>query len=73
MSPERLDAHYGAELKKGDVWAIGLCAYEMLIGKRCFAKAQTQQLLRTIRAGNWSWPPNEQALPSEDAMEFVNV
>eukprot|EP00487_Bulimina_marginata_P003054 TRINITY_DN17159_c0_g1_i1.p1 TRINITY_DN17159_c0_g1~~TRINITY_DN17159_c0_g1_i1.p1 ORF type:complete len:109 (-),score=0.68 TRINITY_DN17159_c0_g1_i1:152-478(-) len=39
FAPERFRQHTGSELKKSDVWAIGVIMFEMLTGCRCLQVA----------------------------------
>ena len=36
LAPERFRGHKGWELKASDVWAVGVMAFEISTGKRCF-------------------------------------
>eukprot|EP00484_Ammonia_sp_Unknown_P021015 CAMPEP_0197034044 /NCGR_PEP_ID=MMETSP1384-20130603/12265_1 /TAXON_ID=29189 /ORGANISM="Ammonia sp." /LENGTH=348 /DNA_ID=CAMNT_0042463919 /DNA_START=37 /DNA_END=1083 /DNA_ORIENTATION=+ len=69
MAPERLGKHTGAQLKKSDVWAIGVIAYEMYAGDRCFAGDSEQAVFRNIVHGEWQWPDGR--LPSASMQHFV--
>ena len=70
MSPERLGEHNADQLKKADVWALGVMAYEMFSGKRCFEGDSQKQVFRAILNGQWNWKPDR--LPSEAMMDFVS-
>merc|ERR1712154_43254 len=69
MSPERLDAHKGWELKKSDIWAIAVIAYEMYTGSRCFEGDTQKQVFGRILRGEWSWPRDRR--PSKKMMDFI--
>jgi len=71
LAPERLRAHYGYELKKADIWAIGVSCYEMLSGKRCFFGVNNEQLFERIKKALWVWP--EGLNISENAKDFVKT
>eukprot|EP01084_Bolivina_argentea_P199013 340606_1 len=70
MSPERLDEHKGWQLKKADVWAVAVIAYEMYCGKRCFEGDTQKQVFGKILRGEWSWPTDRK--PSVEMQDFVN-
>jgi len=44
LAPERWIHHYGYELKASDVWAVGVLAFEMVTGKRCFYAPSDEKL-----------------------------
>eukprot|EP00484_Ammonia_sp_Unknown_P026554 CAMPEP_0197032064 /NCGR_PEP_ID=MMETSP1384-20130603/10832_1 /TAXON_ID=29189 /ORGANISM="Ammonia sp." /LENGTH=578 /DNA_ID=CAMNT_0042461663 /DNA_START=38 /DNA_END=1774 /DNA_ORIENTATION=+ len=69
MSPERLGEHNGYQLKKSDIWAIGVIAYEMFTGQRCFGGETQQEIFGKILRGEWSWPMDQ--VPSEAMQDFV--
>ena len=48
MAPERLKSHLGWQLKKSDVWTVGVMTYEMVTGKRCFYAENIQALAEKI-------------------------
>ena len=69
MSPERLDEHKGWQLKKADIWAIAVIAYEMYCGQRCFQGDTQKQVFGRILRGEWEWPNDRK--PSEDMQDFI--
>ena len=70
MSPERLVQHNGDELKKADMWALGVIAYEMYSGKKCFDGDTQKQVFNKIKKGEWQW--NKDRMPSELMRDFIN-
>jgi len=72
MAPERLREHKGWQLKRSDVWAIGVIAFEMLTGRRCFPGTSQQEVFEKITGNQWSWPQrNTDDMPSEEMQSFV--
>eukprot|EP00484_Ammonia_sp_Unknown_P029931 CAMPEP_0197050804 /NCGR_PEP_ID=MMETSP1384-20130603/25621_1 /TAXON_ID=29189 /ORGANISM="Ammonia sp." /LENGTH=515 /DNA_ID=CAMNT_0042483263 /DNA_START=58 /DNA_END=1605 /DNA_ORIENTATION=+ len=69
MSPERLGEHNGSQLKKADIWAIGVIAFEMFTGQRCFAGDSQKEIFARVVRGEWSWPAHR--TPSDAMQEFV--
>eukprot|EP01084_Bolivina_argentea_P021846 40612_1 len=72
MSPERLDEHRGWQLKKADIWALAVIAYEMYCGRRCFEGDTQKQVFGRILRGEWSWPSNRKQ-PSDNMKDFINL
>ena len=70
MSPERLGEHNGEQLKKADIWALAVIAYEMYSGKRCFEGDTQKQVFSRILKGEWAWPKDR--VPSQLMMDFIN-
>merc|ERR1712173_20441 len=72
FGPERFRQHTGAELKKSDVWAIGVIMFEMLTGCRCFSGGDNQYEVRSniLNKKMEQWPRN--ILISSNAMDFFN-
>jgi len=56
LAPERWRAHHGWELKASDIWAIGVLAFEMTTGKRCFYASPHQSLVEKIQDGCFRYP-----------------
>jgi len=69
MAPERLTTHNGAQLKKSDVWAVGVMAFEMFAGRRCFDGASQREVFQGILSGKWAW--DAQRTPSASMCDFV--
>eukprot|EP01084_Bolivina_argentea_P086791 156836_1 len=69
MSPERLQEHNAMELKKSDVWALAVVAYEMYSGKRCFDGNNQKHVFGQILCGDWKW--NIDRIPSDEMKDFV--
>eukprot|EP01084_Bolivina_argentea_P227412 384079_1 len=65
LSPERFRTHTGAELKKSDIWAIGLIMFEILTGYRCFSVGEN--ILNTKMK---LWPTD--LILSSNTMGFFN-
>eukprot|EP01084_Bolivina_argentea_P283339 485215_1 len=70
MSPERLGKHNSIELKKSDLWSIGVLAYEMYCHQRCFKGDTQQKVFSNIICGNWNW--NSNRMPSAQMKDFVS-
>jgi len=70
LAPERLRRHYGWELKASDVWAIGVLAFEMVTGKRCFYGSCDEQVMERIEKGSFKFP--ELFKPSSLFSHFVH-
>ena len=71
MSPERLGVHKGYHLLKSDVWSIGVTAYEMLCGRRCFYGKNDRELCKKIASGDWQWPQSLKL--SHRCKDFIEV
>jgi len=56
LSPERWETHEGWQLKASDVWAIGVMAYEMVTGKRCFVGDTHEEIRGHVQRGKWRFP-----------------
>eukprot|EP00484_Ammonia_sp_Unknown_P001542 CAMPEP_0197021756 /NCGR_PEP_ID=MMETSP1384-20130603/2690_1 /TAXON_ID=29189 /ORGANISM="Ammonia sp." /LENGTH=407 /DNA_ID=CAMNT_0042449661 /DNA_START=35 /DNA_END=1258 /DNA_ORIENTATION=+ len=69
MSPERLGEHNGYQLKKSDIWALGVIAYEMYTGERCFGGTTQKEVFGRIIGSKWSWPSGR--TPSKTMQDFV--
>merc|ERR1712228_102158 len=69
MAPERLSEHKGWELKKSDIWAIGVIAYEMYCGQRCFEGKSQKEVFGRILRGEWTWP--EHRTPRKKMRDFI--
>jgi len=63
LSPERWRHHYGHELKASDVWAVGVLAFEMVTGKRCFYAPTDEKLTEKIQTGKWQFPKDANISP----------
>ena len=61
--------HKGWELKKSDIWAIGVIAYEMYCGQRCFDGKSQKEVFSKILNANWRWPKHRR--PSCKMRDFV--
>eukprot|EP01084_Bolivina_argentea_P295695 509153_1 len=73
FAPERFRQHAtGAELKKSDVWAIGVIMFEMLTGCRCFNGGDDQYEVQcnVMARKTEAWPPD--LVLSSNAMDFWN-
>lgn len=71
LCPSRVRTHFGWEIFKSDVFAVGVSAYEMLTGKRCFYGKDEREVLTKITTGQWHWPTH--FVPSLLAQDFVKV
>merc|ERR1712228_739514 len=69
MSPERLGEYNCEQLKKSDIWAIGVIAYEMYSGKRCFEGDTQKQVFGKILRGEWSWKSERK--PTDKMQDFI--
>ena len=70
MSPERLDEHKGWQLKKADIWAVAVIAYEMYCGHRCFQGDSQKKVFGKILRGEWQWPSDRK--PSQNMQDFIS-
>jgi len=71
FAPERFRRPSGDELKKSDVWSIGVIMFEMLTGFRCFYGGDDEQKLQSkIMNKAMKWPAN--LIISEDAKDFLD-
>jgi len=72
FAPERFRRHSGAELKKADVWAIGVIAFETLTGCRCFNGGKDSDAVRdnVVKKNMEPWPQHVNV--SDAAKDFVN-
>eukprot|EP01083_Nonionella_stella_P141248 434819_1 len=70
MSPERLGKHNGEQLKKSDVWAVGVIAYELYSGSRCFKGGTQRRVFSRVLRGDWSW--NQHRKPKQNMQDFVS-
>ena len=59
--------HYGQE---ADIWSLGVCIYELLIGKVPFNKKKLKQLLNEIHEGVFDYPTNVDI--SFESISFIN-
>ena len=71
LSPERFYQHYGWQIKKSDIWAIGVILYELIVGTHCFEGKNKKEIFLKILANNWRWPDN--IVISESCRRFVEV
>jgi len=56
LAPERWRQHHGWELKASDIWAIGVLAFEMMTGQRCFHGSSDERLMKKIQSGHFQYP-----------------
>merc|ERR1719356_275426 len=68
-APERWKDHKGWQLKKADVWAIGVIAFEMFAGQKCFEGEDENDTFQCLSNGTWSWP--EDRKPSGSMQNFI--
>ena len=71
MSPERLKAHSGWQLKKSDVWAVGVITFEMVAADRCFHGQTQNEIFEKVTKAQWQWPDDFK--PSRECNDFVKV
>jgi len=70
LAPERWRNHHGWELKAADIWAIGVLAFEMVTGKRCFYASTDQSLVTKIEKGTFKFP--DHLKPSGLCCHFIS-
>eukprot|EP00486_Rosalina_sp_Unknown_P007151 CAMPEP_0201573756 /NCGR_PEP_ID=MMETSP0190_2-20130828/17779_1 /ASSEMBLY_ACC=CAM_ASM_000263 /TAXON_ID=37353 /ORGANISM="Rosalina sp." /LENGTH=486 /DNA_ID=CAMNT_0048001089 /DNA_START=47 /DNA_END=1507 /DNA_ORIENTATION=+ len=58
LPPEITRHRHGWELKKSDMWTIGVIAYVLVTGKPPFFGRDNKQILKKIMMGKFSWPSN---------------
>merc|ERR1712003_396554 len=56
LPPEITRHRHGWELKKSDMWTIGVIAYVLVTGKPPFFGKDNKQILTRIMTGKYSWP-----------------
>ena len=69
MAVERWGEHKGWQLKKSDVWAVAVIAYEMFVGNGCFEGTNQQEMFGNISCGQWAWPQNR--TPSQPMQDLI--
>jgi len=72
FAPERFRRHSGAELKKSDVWAIGVICFEMLTGCRCFDGGKDSDTVRDNVVNKRMEPWPQHIAVSGAAKHFVD-
>jgi len=70
LSPESVRVRKGWELKKSDVWMIGVMGYIMLTGRPPFYGSDNLEILRKILHVKAIWPSTSKV--STNAKNFVN-
>ncbi|ETO28025.1 hypothetical protein RFI_09107, partial [Reticulomyxa filosa] len=74
MSPERLNNQcFGWELRKSDMWSIGVICYEMMVGKRCFDGPTQEDIFSNIIECKWQFPPSPTCTISDIGQDFIRV
>lgn len=68
-APERWTDHIGWQLKKADVWAVAVIAFEMFVGDRCFDGENEEEIFQNLTKGQWAWP--EDRKPSDSMQDFI--
>ena len=56
LPPEITRHRHGWELKKSDMWTIGVIAYVLVTGKPPFFGRDNKQIIKKIMIGKFSWP-----------------
>ena len=56
LPPEITRHRHGWELKKSDMWTIGVIAYVLVTGKPPFYGKDNKQILTRIMTGKFTWP-----------------
>jgi len=69
LAPECIRKRQGWELKKSDMWTLGVITYLLLIGKPPFYGRDNQEILRKILKASISWPKGSKI--SKTAKAFI--
>jgi len=69
LAPECIRKRQGWELKKSDMWTLGVITYLLLIGKPPFYGRDNQEILRKILKASISWPKGSKI--SKNAKAFI--
>jgi len=69
LAPECVRNRKGWELKKSDMWTIGVIAYVLLTGRPPFFGKNNKEILRKIIRAKVAWPKNSRL--SKSARSFV--
>merc|ERR1712062_160969 len=68
-APELWTDVQGWQLKKADMWAIGVIAFEMFVGDKCFDENNENAIAQRLFIGELSWP--EDRKPSKSMRDFI--
>jgi calcium-dependent protein kinase len=69
LAPESIRPRKGWELKKSDMWTIGVITFVLLTGRPPFYGRDNKEILRKILRANLKWPRSSKL--SRTAKEFV--
>jgi len=69
LAPECIRNRTGEELKKSDMWTIGVIAYVLLTGRPPFYGKTNKEILRKIIRAKYYWPKNSKV--SSSGRDFV--
>jgi len=61
LAPEILEKGGKGHNEKVDLWAIGIIAYTLAVGKAPFHAAKREDIYRKLKAGDYNWPPLSKA------------
>ena len=70
LSPECKKSRKGWEVKKSDMWALGVICYILLSGKLPFSGNTQQETFKLIEKGKFEWPKNIEL--SKSCKSFIN-
>jgi len=69
LAPECVRNRFGWELKKSDMWTIGVIAYVLLTGRPPFYGRDNKDILRKIIKAKYIWPKSSRV--SNSARSFI--
>jgi len=71
IPPEITRHRHGWELKKSDMWTIGVIAYVLVTGKPPFFGKDNKQIIQKITIGKYKWPSGSKI--SRQCKKFVRA
>eukprot|EP01083_Nonionella_stella_P217174 779860_1 len=69
LAPEAIRTREGWELKKSDMWTIGVIAYVLVTGRPPFWGRENKEIIRKIVRGNVRFPSTIQL--SDECQDFI--
>ena len=72
LPPEIMRSRTGKELKAGDIWSVGICAYILLCGKAPFKGKNQTETLHLIGTKPVPWPDDKTKPISKQCKSFIN-
>ena len=70
MSPEMLRERTGNEIKKSDMWSIGVITFILITGRLPFHGHTTIQTLNKIKTGDYNYPKKQNI--SSKCKDFID-